>query len=170
MRITVLAIGMAVLLGAGVVLAQDAKPDAAKPAADKAKAKPAAAKPSGDKKAAKGKASGPSDEQIADQLKQFCVKWMGFLETRETDNKKGIKWEKKPAGIAGHYVGYSKEYDCVMKERSSNGTPVAVIVYKEFVYEKAGASQMEAEQDPADVVDATEVTEIFRYSKGEWVY
>jgi hypothetical protein len=128
------------------------------------------AKAGAQKNAGKGKASGPSDEQIADQLKGFCIKWMGFLETRERDNKKAIKWEKKAAGVAGHYVGYSKEYDCTMKERSSNGTPVATIEYKEFVYEKEGASQAEAEQDEADPVEATEVTEIFRYGKGEWVY
>ncbi|MEO8605285.1 MAG: hypothetical protein ABI629_22135 [bacterium] len=128
-------------------------------AADKAKRKPAAA-------------AGPaaSDEKIADDLKGFCVKWMGFLAKRESDNSKAIKWQTKPTGVAGQYVGYSKEYDCVMKDRSSNGTPVAVIIYKEFIYEKAGASRPEAEQATAAVVDATEVTEIFRYSKNEWVY
>jgi hypothetical protein len=173
MRITLVAIGMAVLLSAGSAMSEDAKPGA-----EKAPAKAGAeqgngtksAKADPKKNAAKGKASGPSDEQIADQLKGFCVKWMGFLETRERDNKKAIKWEKKPTGFAGHYVGYSKEYDCTMKERSSNGTPVATIEYKEFVYEKQGASQTEAEQDEAAPVDATEVTEIFRYSKGQWVY
>lgn len=172
MRITLLAIGMAVLLSAGSAMSQGAKPGADKPPA-KAGAeqgngtKSAKADP---KKAGKGKAAGPSDEQIADQLKGFCVKWMGFLETRERDNKKAIKWEKKAARVAGHYVGYSKEYDCTMKERSSNGTPVATIQYKEFVYEKEGTSQAEAEQDEAAPVEATEVTEIFRYSKGQWVY
>jgi hypothetical protein len=95
---------------------------------------------------------------------------MGFLETRERDNQKGIKWDRQAGGVSGHYVGYSKEYDCNMKERSSNGTPVATIVYKELVYEKSGGSQAEAEKAAPNVVDATEVTEIFRYSKGEWVY
>ena len=179
MRITLLAVAIAVLLGAGSALSQDAKPAAepkapAKESGDKAAAKGGtdqkAAKATTDKKGGKGTASGPSDEQIAEQLKAFCVKWMGFLETRERDNKKGIKWEKKPAGVAGHYVGYSKEYDCTMKERSSNGTPVATIEYKEFVYEKVGASQGEAEQDEAAPIETTEVTEIFRYSKGQWVY
>jgi hypothetical protein len=47
---------------------------------------------------------------------------------------------------------------------------VATIVYKEFVYEKVGASRAEAEQAAPNPVDATEVTEIFRYSKGAWVY
>ena len=113
---------------------------------------------------------GASDEKIAEDLKTFCKKWMGFLETRERDNTRGIKWQAKGAGTAGQYVGYSKEYDCIMKDRSSNGTPVATIVYKEFVYEKAGASKPEAEQATPSIIDATEVTEIFRYTKGEWVY
>lgn len=127
-------------------------------AAEKAKPKPAAAAPAA------------NEEKIATELKAFCRKWMGFLETRERDNTRGIKWQAKGTGMAGQYVGYSKEYDCVMKERSSNGTPVATIVYKEFVYEKAGASKPEAEQAQPSIVDATEVTEIFRYTKGAWVY
>lgn len=119
----------------------------------------------------KGKAAtGPSDDKIAADLKQFCVKWMGFLETRERDNTRGIKWQTKAEGVSGQFVGYSKDYDCVMKERSSNGTPVAVIVYREFIYEKSGPSRPEAEQATPAVIDATEVTEIFRYTKGQWVY
>jgi len=160
MRTTLLSIGLAVLVGVGVAMAEDAKPGADHAPATLSKAG----------KAGKGPAGGASDEQIADQLKAFCVKWMGFLETRERDNRKGVKWEKQPSGVSGHYVGYSKEYDCTLKDRSSNGTPVATIVYREFVYEKVGASQGEAEQSEAKQVDATEVTEIFRYAKGEWVY
>jgi hypothetical protein len=95
---------------------------------------------------------------------------MGFLETRERDNVKGIKWSKESAKVSGHYVGYSKEYDCVMKDRSSNGTPIATIQYKEYTYEKSGPSQGEAEHAQPNIIDATEVTEIFRYTKGEWVY
>jgi hypothetical protein len=158
MRTMLLSIGLAVLVGVSVAVAEDAKPAAEHPA-----------KVSKAEKGGKA-AAGPSDEEIAEQLKAFCVKWMGFLETRERDNRKAVKWEKGEAGVSGHYVGYSKEYDCTLKERSSNGTPVATIVYKEFVYEKTGASQGEAEQAEAKQVDATEVTEIFRYNKGAWVY
>ncbi len=111
-----------------------------------------------------------ADQKIADQLKTFCRKWMGFLETRERDNLKAVKWRPKADGIAGQYVGYSKEYDCTLKERSSNGTPVATIVYREFVYEQAGSSREAAMSATPTVVDAVEVTEIFRYTKGEWVY
>jgi hypothetical protein len=158
---TKVAVELAVLAGALTAIGFGS-PDPAW-AAGKAKS---ASKPA----ASRGAAGGASQEQIADQLKSFCVKWMGFLETRERDNQKAIKWEKDAAGVSGHYVGYSKEYDCVMKDRSSNGTPVATIQYKELVYQKKGASPSDAQQATPQIIDATEVTEIFRYSKGEWVY
>jgi len=167
MRTMVLSLGLAILVGATAAPAQDAKPAADHAAPKSAKSSKSA---KGGAKAANEKAGAESDEQIAEKLKAFCVKWMGFLEQRERDNQKAIKWEPQAAGVAGHYVGYSKDYDCTLKERSSNGTPVATIVYKELVYEKTGASRTEAEQAAPNAVDATEVTEIFRYSKGAWVY
>lgn len=157
MRIALLSIGLAMFLAVNVAAAEQAK--SAKAAKGKAGAK-----------ASEGGSGGASDEQVAEQLKAFCVKWMGFLETRERDNQKAIKWDQEGGSVTGHYVGYSKEYDCTLKPRSSNGTPVATIVYKELVYEKSGASRAEAEQAAPKTVDATEVTEIFRYSKGDWVY
>jgi hypothetical protein len=123
-------------------------------------------------KKSSGKTGAPaiSDEKIADDLKMFCKKWMGFLETRERDNKRGVKWQNAAGTVKGQYVGYSTEYDCTMKERSSNGTPVATIVYREYLYETTGATQDAALAAKPTVVEATEVTEIFRYTKGEWVY
>lgn len=115
-------------------------------------------------------AASAADQKIADQLTVFCKKWMGFLETRERDNKRGVKWQPHPDGVKGQYVGYSTDYDCTMKERSSNGTPVATIVYREYLYETSGASQDVALTAKPTIVEATEVTEIFRYNKGQWVY
>jgi len=142
------------VLGIAVLLALSAP---AAHAAGKKGAKPAAA-------------PAVSDEKLAEDLKMFCKKWMGFLETRERDNKRGVKWQNTPGNVKGQFVGYSTEYDCTLKERSSNGTPIATIVYKEYVYETTGASQDEALAAKPTIVDATEVTEIFRYNKGEWVY
>jgi hypothetical protein len=130
----------------------------------------ASAAPAAEKNQPAKAAAAESDEKIADDLKAFCKKWMGFLETRERDNKRGVKWQTNPGGVKGQYVGYSTEYDCIMKERSSNGTPVATIVYREYLYETSGASQDAALAAQPTVVDATEVTEIFRYTKGQWVY
>ncbi len=110
------------------------------------------------------------DDKVTVDLRAFCLKWMGFIAKREVDNRKGVKWQTTPAGASGTFVGYSKDYDCTMKERSSNGTPVATIVYREYLYSAAGPSPTEALAAPPTIVEATEVTEIFRYNKGEWVY
>jgi hypothetical protein len=109
------------------------------------------------------------DDKVTSDLRAFCKKWMGFLEKRESDNRRGVKWQQKAPGVSGTFVGYSTDYDCIMKERSSNGTPVATIVYREYLYTAEGPTQSEALLKPT-VVEATEVTEIFRYTKGEWVY
>jgi hypothetical protein len=156
MRTTLLGIGLALVL---------AGPSAAAPAGGAAPAAtPAAGKPG----AAAARLSA-ADDKIASQLKAFCVKWMGFLATRERDNRKAIKWQAQADGVKGQYVGYSTDYECNLKERSSNGTPVATIVYREYVYEQHGASKGDAEASEPKVVDATEVTEIFRSSKGAGV-
>jgi hypothetical protein len=110
------------------------------------------------------------NEKIAADLRTFCKKWMGFLEARERDNRRQVKWQTRERGVIGQFVGYSKEYDCTLKERSSNGTPVATIVYRELIYEQTGSSPQEATAAEARIVDVTSVTEIFRYAKGEWVY
>ena len=95
---------------------------------------------------------------------------MGFLEQREADNRRKVKWQPGGTGVTGTLVRYSKDYDCIMKEKSTNGTPIATIVYREYIYSAAGPSKDEALAAQPTVVDATEVTEIFRYTKGEWVY
>jgi len=115
-------------------------------------------------------AAAAGDDKVTADLRAFCLKWMGFIAKREVDNRTGVKWQTTPAGASGTFVGYSKDYDCNMKERSSNGTPVATIVYREYLYSAAGPSQAEALAAPPTIVEATEVTEIFRYTKGEWVY
>ncbi len=109
--------------------------------------------------------------KIVSQLEAFCTKWMGFLATRERDNRAAIKWETRADGVTGQYVGYSTDYKCHLKESNGRGdTPVATIVYREFLYQKDGPSAATAGETAPQVKEATEVTEIFRYTKGQWVY
>jgi hypothetical protein len=98
---------------------------------------------------------------------------MGFLAVREHDNRGKVDWKPAAEGVEGEYVGYSTDYDCVMKENPDpKAVPVGTIKYREFLYRRRGASAEQAMLAAPDVLEATEVTEIFRYAKAkeEWVY
>ena len=113
----------------------------------------------------------PAAENLVGVLETFCVKWMGLLATRERDNRTAVRWQTRPEGVSGEYVGYSTDYQCQLRQAgASGGTPVGTITYRELLYQQSGASVADAAQSAARVKEATEVTEIFRYSKGQWVY
>lgn len=143
-------------LGALVTAAQPAlaAEAAAKPAPAKAQAAP--------EKDAKAK-------QLDDSFKVFCGEWGRKLNERETFNIKQIKWDSGQNWVQGTYIGYSEPLKCDV-EPNSGTVPVGKIIYHEFVYEKRGGTVPEAEREPGKAVETTEVTEIFRYQNGKWVY
>jgi hypothetical protein len=132
-----------------------------------------AAKPKAAAGAAGRSAASVADnkEKVAAALDLFCKKWMGFLAVREHDNRGKIAWKPATEGVEGEYVGYSTDYACVMKDNPDpKAVPIATIKYREFLYRRRGASAEQAMETAPDVLEATEVTEIFCYAKGEWVY
>ena len=98
----------------------------------------------------------------------FCEEWMGKLAAREQHNVTHIKWDAQPGAVKGEYVGYTHEHTCTVKNATQ--VPIGKIIYREIVYRKRGGTIPEAEKSPAEAIEATEVTEIFRYSGGKWVY
>lgn len=130
-------------------------------AADAAK-KVAAAEP-------KAAAAKPGKPTPGDEFKIFCTEWGKKLHEREVFNIKQIKWDSGQNWVQGTYIGYSDPLSCAV-EADSGVVPVGKIIYHEFVYEKRGASVPEAEREPGKAVDTTEVTEIFRYQNGKWIY
>lgn len=104
-------------------------------------------------------------------LDAFCTKWMGFLEDRERDNKQNIAWRQNGDGVEGDFIGYDKKYTCLLSEaRPDTKTPVGTIKYLEFKYRHKGPSSSEALSSKPKIIEVIEVTEIFRYSKNQWVY
>lgn len=99
----------------------------------------------------------------------FCNEWGDKLRAREINNVEGIKWDTGQNWVQGTYVGYSKPLSCAV-EPDSGTVPVGKIIYHEFVYEKRGASVNAAKGEPGQAIETTEVTEIFRYANGKWVY
>jgi len=108
-------------------------------------------------------------EDPADSFPQFCDEWIEKLAARERDNVTHIKWQSDGDIVKGDYVGYTREHTCVTKI-GTQSIPVGKIVYREITYEKLGATIEEAERTEARPVDVTEITEIFRYAGGKWIY
>jgi len=100
---------------------------------------------------------------------RFCREWREKLRQREQSNRSSVAWKPVGGEIEGRYLGYGEITDCRVK-LSSSRAPVGILSYEELTYRLAGGSREEAERSAAEVVSRTEVTEIFRYSRGRWQY
>lgn len=114
--------------------------------------------------------SAPAHAQAAkNSFPTFCKEWVQKLAERERRNQSLIEWREEQGQVRGTYIGYSKQHQCEYKE-AKDSTPLGKITYLEVRYEKRGPTRQEAERNPAQPVETTEVTEIFRYAKGQWLY
>jgi hypothetical protein len=118
--------------------------------------------------AKKPTAKKPTPEEITAAFQTFCQEWMQKLAVREHDNIANIKWDTKPDGVHGEYVGYTQDHTCVVKNEDQE--PVGKIAYQEVRYEKRGTTIAEAEQSSPHPVETTAVTELFRFDKDKWIY
>jgi len=110
-------------------------------------------------------------EKLQGKLDTFCTKWMGFLDERERNNRAKIAWRAVPSGVEGEFVGYDNKYECKLSAlHPDTKVPVGTIKYLEFKYRHKGASSSKALVNRGKIIEATEVTEIFRYSKNKWIY
>lgn len=102
-------------------------------------------------------------------FERFCREWGEKLRHREESNRSSVVWKPVGGEIEGRYLGYGEITDCRVK-LSADRVPVGILSYEELTYRLAGGSREEAERSAAKVVTRTEVTEIFRYSRGRWQY
>ncbi|HYD47713.1 MAG TPA: hypothetical protein VEB21_05165 [Terriglobales bacterium] len=172
MRILIVAVLM-IFAGPAQVQAQAAQPKKegaakdAKPAARKAK--PAAkAAPKAEPAAAAAAEDAGGENPLAASFREFCKEWQGKLAEREVRNASLIKWDQGAGWVQGTYTGFAPDYTCTVDGRGAN--TIGKIVYLEVKYEKRGATIEEAQKQPPHALETTEVTEIFRFEKGAWVY
>jgi hypothetical protein len=146
------------------VIAGAASGEAAEKAKKKAPAKAKAAPP------AAPVVPGEHPPEVKASFTEFCGVWMGKLVEREINNKKNVKWRPAATGVEGEYIGYSTEHTCDLRPPSPSGVAVGRLIYREMVYRKRGNSPEAAGASEPEIVDVTEITEIFRREKGKWVY
>ncbi len=116
-----------------------------------------------------GAATAPTREAMR-RFRVFCRSWMAKLRERERQNREHIRWRRTPVGVVGEYVGYDTESYRILPPADVDVTPVGRIVYMELRLRVEGGSEREALARKPQVIERTEVTELFRYDRGSWVY
>jgi hypothetical protein len=129
---------------------------------EKAKPKPKAAQAA--------KSSSNPNADAAKKFETFCGSWLGKLRERERFNKTKISWQKQPSGVVGEYVGYDTETYRMVPPADVKQVPVGRLVYMELRFRVTGESEAVALKQKPEIIERTEVTELFRYDRGNWVY
>lgn len=116
-----------------------------------------------------GEAVPPS---ILTSFENFSKGWMSRLEQVNQQNSRDLKPAPAANGrLVGRYVCYGP--DCVREVRGtdSKATPyVGIIRYAQKVMEKEGETPQKMKDHPGVPTSEIQVTEIFRYTGGRWVY
>jgi hypothetical protein len=109
-------------------------------------------------------------EELKLKFKEFCDTWMEKLRARERHNIAHIEWKPGERGVVGEYVGYDTTNIQIPDISNADTTPIGRIIYLELKLRLSGASQVDALAQKPEIVEQTEVTELFRYERGSWVY
>lgn len=109
---------------------------------------------------------------IVTSFEGFSKSWMARLEQVNQKNLQSLKPEAAANGrVVGRYICYGP--DCIREVRGtdSKATPyVGILRYSQKMMEKEGDTLQEMKEHPGAPASEMQVTEIFRYTKGHWVY
>jgi hypothetical protein len=155
------------LLSPALVHAAEKKPSK-KPAAKQTRAKPAASETK-----AELKETLKVDEGTAQAaFETFVQEWMTKLaEAEEYQRTQRVKVTLTPDGYSAEYVGYLPERSIQVKKTEYEDTPfVGTLTYYERTLRCTGKTKEQALQGPFEQVGTSPVREIFRFTKGKWVY
>ena len=102
----------------------------------------------------------------------FTQEWMKKLaEAEEYHRKDLIKISQSGEIFSAEYVGYLPQRFIEVKKTTSQETPfVGTLTYYERTLRCTGKTKEAAVQGPFEQIEAIPVKEIFRYTKGKWVY
>lgn len=101
----------------------------------------------------------------------FTLEWMKKLAETEGFRKSRAQIKQSPDGFSAEYTGYLPHRYIHVKKTESADTPyVGILTYYEKTLRCTGRTKEEALQGPFNQVDASQVSEIFRFTKGKWVY
>jgi hypothetical protein len=102
----------------------------------------------------------------------FTQDWMKKLaEAEEYHRKELIKVSQTGESFSAEYVGYLPQRFIEVKKTTSTETPfIGTLTYYERTLRCTGKTKETAAQGPFEQMETTPVKEIFRFTKGKWVY
>ncbi len=146
-----------------------------KSTASKAKATPTATPKSAKKKAHPRETLAvvtlTEDEALA-SFDAFTVDWMEKLrQTEDFQRTERMKIAESSEGFSAEYHGYLSHRYIVVKKTSSKDTPfVGILTYYQQTLRCVGKTREEAVRGPFQQAGTSQVSEIFRFTKGKWHY
>ncbi|MBI3301332.1 MAG: hypothetical protein HYZ72_04545 [Deltaproteobacteria bacterium] len=128
-------------------------------------------------KTAKAKPATPASAALTEDaalatFDAFTIEWMKKLtQTEEFHRTQTVKVTESAEGFAAEYVGYLPHRYIVVKKTSSPETPfVGILTYFEKTLRCVGKTREEALRGPFDQTATSQVSEIFRFTRGKWEY
>jgi len=113
-----------------------------------------------------------TEEAVQTSFDAFTIEWMKKLsDAEEFHRTKVITVSESAEGFAAEYVGYLPHRYIIIKKTESKDTPfVGILTYYEKTMRCVGKTKEEALKGPFEASDSQQVSEIFRFTKGKWVY
>lgn len=101
----------------------------------------------------------------------FTRQWMKKLAKTEDFQKKRMNITQTQEGFVAEYTGYLPYRYTRIKLTQSEATPfIGVLTYYKKTMRSVGKTKKQAINGLFEHAETSQVSEIFRYTKGEWVY
>lgn len=109
---------------------------------------------------------------VHSSFETFTQDWMKKLaETEEYQRTELIKISQTGETFSAEYVGYLPQRFIEVKKTTSQETPfIGTLTYYQRTLRCTGKTKEAATQGPFEQVETIPVKEIFRFTKGKWVY
>jgi hypothetical protein len=109
---------------------------------------------------------------IQSSFDTFTQDWMKKLaEAEEYHRQELITVSQSGESFSAEYIGYLPQRFIEVKKTTSTETPfIGTLTYYERTLRCTGKTKETAAQGPFEQVGTTPIKEIFRFTKGKWVY
>lgn len=105
-------------------------------------------------------------------FEMFTRLWMEKLMDSERFHKnERLTVTETADGVIAEYAGYLPDRDTTVKATTSAETPfIGILHYYQTTMRSVGKTRQQAVRGPFEQAEKNRVSEIFRYTKGAWVY